>query len=117
MCLDLSQSQPGDLSSQRFDAPVLAYPLFDFREQIQRDVNGACFASLFAGEVIAPMASACLTVTAWPAAVLVDGDEAGGQEGNTGPELLEPSLELAADESGLFRDSHGVQSREAPALG
>ena len=78
----------------------------DFFEQTPRDVDGAGFALLFAGQVMSGVAFAFLTMAAWAAATSVDQDEASGQEGRLRMKLFEPSEEMAADESGMLRNFH-----------
>jgi hypothetical protein len=78
----------------------------DLRKQILRDIDGAGFARLFAGQVMSGVAFALLTMAARAAAASVNQDEASGQDGRFRMKLFEPSEEMAADESGMLRNFH-----------
>ena len=106
MGLNLSQGQVGDVAHQGLEAFVLAYPLLDIRQQILGDVNGAGFAFYFVGQVMGQMAFTGLAVAAGPAAFSSEGDQAGGDKRAFGFELLEPGVEVTADQGGVFGNLH-----------
>jgi hypothetical protein len=78
----------------------------DFGQQILGNVNGAGFAFYFIGQVMGPMALTGLTMTAGPAAFSSKGDQAGGDERAVGFELLEPGVQVPADEGGMLGNFH-----------
>ena len=83
-------------------------PLFDLGKQIHRDVSGMGFSFDLPGEVMAGMLGAAReAVAAGSAAVLGDGNEAGGEGGSGGGEFLEAGVEHASDEGRAFGDTHG----------
>jgi len=85
---------------------VLADPLLDLREQVLGDVNGTGFALYFKGQVMGQMALTGLAVAAGAAAFAAEGHQAGGDERAVELELLDPSLQVAADEGGMLGDFH-----------
>ena len=106
MSLDLGQGQLGDMAQEGFETFVLADPLLDLREQVLGDVNGPGFALYFIGQVMGQMAFTGLAVAAGAAAFAAESDEAGGNERAVEFELLDPGLQVAADERGMPGDFH-----------
>ena len=106
MSLDLGQSQVGDMTQERFEALVLADPLLDLREQVLGDVNGTGFALNLVGQVVSQVALTGLAVAAGPTAFAAEGYEAGGNERALELKLFDPGIQVAPDESGIFRNLH-----------
>jgi hypothetical protein len=106
MSLNERQGQLGDLVNEMFEAAVFLSPLFDLGKQIHRDVNGMGFAFDLPSEVMAGMLSASGTAAVGIAASAADGDEAGGEDGTFGLELLLAGLEEPADQGGMFGCFH-----------
>jgi hypothetical protein len=77
----------------------------DLLEQISRHINGAGFALLFAGEVMGRMTFSFLAMAARATATPLDKDQAGGQDGGFGMQVLEAGLQMASDERGMFGGS------------
>ena len=115
MGLNLSQGQVGDVAHQRLEAFVLAYPLLDFGQQILGNVNGAGFALYFKGQVMGQMPFTGLAMATGPAAFSSEGDQAGGDERALGFELLEPGVEVTADQGGVFGNFH-IRTRSIAEL-
>jgi len=80
--------------------------LLDISQQILGDVNGAGFAFYFIGQVVGQMPLTGLTVAAGPAAFSSEGDQAGGDKRAFGFELLEPGVQVTADQSGMLGNVH-----------
>jgi hypothetical protein len=108
MGLDLGQGQVGDVAQEGFEAFVLADPLLDLREQVLGDVNGTGFALYLVGQVMGRVALTGLAAAAGPAAFAAEGYEAGGDERAVELKLVNPGLEVAADESGMLGNLHDV---------
>jgi hypothetical protein len=104
--LNLSQGQVGDVAHQGLEAFVLAYPLLDLGQQILGDINRAGFAFYFVGQVMGQMAFTGLAVATGPAAFSSEGDQTGGDKRALGLELLEPGVEVTADQGGVFWNLH-----------
>jgi hypothetical protein len=102
MGLNQGQGELGDLVNQLFETAVFLSPLFDLGKQIHRDVNGMGFGFDLPGEVMAGVLLASGTAAVGIAASAADGDEAGGQDGAFGLELLLTGLEEPADQGGMF---------------
>jgi hypothetical protein len=99
MGLDEHQGQLGQFAYELFEAAVFLSPLFDLREQIHRDVNGMGFGFELPGEVVARVLVASSAAAVGVPAGAADDDEASGQDGGFGLELLLAGLEAAADQS------------------
>ena len=106
MGLDLGQSQIGDVAQEGFEALVLADPLLDLREQVLGNVNGTGFALYFEGQVVGQVARTGLAVAAGAAAFAAESHQAGGDERAVELELLDPGLQVAADQGGMFGSLH-----------
>jgi len=106
MRLNERQGQLGDLADELFETAMFLSPLFDFWEEIHRDVNSMSFGFDFPGQVVARVLLASGASTVGIAASTSDGDEAGGQHGALGLELLLTGLEAAADQGGMFGYVH-----------
>ena len=103
---NLSQRQVGDVAHQGLEAFVLVHPLLDLGKQILGDVNGAGFALYLIGQMMGQVALTGLAVATRPAALSAEGDQAGGDKGAVGFELLEPGVEVTADQGGVFGNFH-----------
>jgi hypothetical protein len=80
--------------------------LLDLGQQILGDVNGAGFTFYFVGQVMGQMPFTGLAVATGPTAFSSEGDQAGGDKRAVGFELLEPGLEVTADEGGMLGNFH-----------
>ena len=103
---DQGQRQLGELVDESFETAVFLSPLFDLGEEIHRDVGGVGFALDLPGQVMARVLVAAGAAAAGIAASAAKGDEAGGEHGTVGLELLLAGLEGAADQGGMFRRFH-----------
>lgn len=106
MSLNESQGELGDLVNELFEAAMFLCPLFDLGEQIHRYISGVGFGFDLPGQVMARVLLASCTVAVGVAASAADGDEAGGQNGAFGLELLLAGLEEAADQGRMFGYFH-----------
>ena len=85
---------------------MFAHPLLDFREQVLGDINGVGFAFDFIGQVMGQVPLTGLAVAAGTAAFAAEGHQAGGDERALEFELLDASVEVAADQGGMFGNFH-----------
>jgi hypothetical protein len=115
MSPDERQGELGDLVSEEFESAMFASPLFDLGDEIHRDVSGVGFGFDLPGQIVAQMLLAPGTAAVGIATSATDGDEAGGQDGTFGLELLLAGLEEAADQGWVLGNFHTVQGRSMPA--
>jgi hypothetical protein len=109
--VDEGQTELMDLVEKLFEAFVLGDPCADLRNEVFGDVNGACLAVLFAGEVLSGVEGpAALAAAGRLAAAVRVRTKGGGEDGLGGRELLEASLQHALDLSGVLRDPHGAST-------
>ena len=106
MRLNERQRQLGDLADELFETAVFLSSLCDFWEEIHRDVNGMGLGFELPGQIVAQVLVATGATAVGIAASAADGDEAGGQHGALGLELLLAGLEAAADQGGMFGYFH-----------
>ena len=109
--MNLRQGQLRDHLVQVLQTVVLGDPSLHLREQILGDVDRAGLSVLLAGEVMAGMALPLLAMAAGPSTLLVNGDEAGGQDGAAGLEFFGAGQEVAGDQGGMFGYFHEVGKR------
>jgi len=104
---DLGEGQLGDLPQEGFEPAVFGNPALHLGQEFLGDVDGAGFAVLFAGQVVAGMALALLAMAAGASALFVNEDQAGGQDGAAGLKGFGAGEELSGDEGGVSGDVHG----------
>ena len=106
MGLDQGQGELSQFADQLFEAAVFLSPLFSLGNQLHRHVSGVGFGFELPGQIMALMLLASGTAAVGIAASAADGDEASGQNGGFGLELLLAGLKEAADQGGVFRNFH-----------
>jgi hypothetical protein len=116
MGLDQSQGQLGYFANQLFEATMFLGPLFSLGYQRHRHISGVGFGFDLPGKIVAQMLLAPGTAAIGIAASAANGDEAGGQDGAAGLELLLAGVQEAADQGGVFRYFHRPGRRVFPFL-
>ena len=108
MAAEQRQGELGEFADQLLEAAVFLGPLLDLGEEFDGDVSGVGLGFDFPGEVMAGVLVAPGTAAVGIAAGAADRDQAGGQDGPAGLELLLPGLEGAADEGGMLGRIHAL---------
>ena len=108
MGLNQRQGQQGQFANQLFETVMFLSPSLGLGKQIHRDVRRAGLGLNLPGEIMTRMLFASGAAAVGIAASAPDGDEAGGQHGAFGLELLLAGPKEAADQGGVFRNFHAV---------
>jgi hypothetical protein len=107
-----------DLVEEVLEAFVFGQPCAHLREQWLGDVDGACLAVLFEGQVLSGMKrSAVVASTGGPPAAMGIGGEGGGEDRGGGSQLVEAMLQHAQDEGGMCGNAHEASRIEQKHTG